>query len=79
MTDCTCACVCVVRGRDVILRRYLHVSSLCGFHSRVHQTLPTSHSVEEELSRCQARVEAVGYEAFSSRKLFKEETLKRRS
>lgn len=50
---------------------YLHVTSFCSFDSRVHETFPTSHSVEEELRGCQPGVEAVGHEAFGSRQLSK--------
>lgn len=56
---------------EKILRHYLHVSGLCSFHSSVHQTFPASHGVEEELCGRQARVEAVGHKAFSSRQLLK--------
>lgn len=37
----------------------LHVSSLGSLHGSVHQTLSTSHSVEEELGGSQTRVETI--------------------
>lgn len=48
---------------------YLHVSSFSCFYSCINETLTASHCVEEKLSRCQARVEAVGNKAFSCWKL----------
>lgn len=63
----------VVKQRNIRswnpLRLYLHVSSLCSFYSSVHQTFTASHGMKKELSGRQARVEAVGHKAFSSRQL----------
>lgn len=56
----------VTRG---IHQYYLHVSGLCCFDCSIHQTLSTGHSVKEELSGRQTRIEAVGHKTFSSRQL----------
>ncbi len=42
----------------------LHISCFCSLHSGVHQTFASTHCVEEELCRCEARVETIPNKAF---------------
>lgn len=64
-----CDIIIAIGVMGKLLRQYLHVSSLCSFHSGVHQALPSSHGVEEELCGCQTRIKAVGHKTLSSRQL----------